>query len=145
MATDYYLQDYTLTVDPDDYIAVIASKGTASLEDLAQTMVQQDSRYTPEEIQAFLDEIRQAALALLEQGFRVTGPLALVAPNIQGLFYGEEDIYDPRRHQAILMATAEPQFEREWQANAKFRKVRTRPSVPASSLGALQEGRPTIV
>jgi len=108
MANEYYLRDYALTQEPNDFIAIVVSKGTASLEDLVQMMVQRDSSLTSEDIQVVFEKMRCAAKALLDQGFRVTGPLAVVDPNIQGVFYGEGDAYNPQCPQSAARRHAQP-------------------------------------
>jgi len=133
MANEYYLRDYALTQEPDDFIAVIVSRGTTDLKELAQEMVQQGSSLTVEDIQDIFGEIQRAARALLDQGYRVDGPLSIIGPNIQGVFYGVGDAYDPQRHEAHLTAVPNPQFEEEWQATATFNKVKTVENNPVIS------------
>ena len=88
MAHEYYLRDYALTQEAGDFIAVIVNHGTTDLKDLAQMMVQQGNSLTVENIQDIFEEIRRAATTLLEQGYHITGPLSIIGPNIQGVFYG---------------------------------------------------------
>jgi hypothetical protein len=124
MSNQYYLREFALTQEPDDYIAVMAEQGTASLQDLAQAMIQQGSPFTLEEIMAFFEDMRQAAHSLLDRGFRVTGPLAILSPFMQGVFEGIGDSYDPGRHTVRLDAVPNPQLERAWRDTAIFTKIR---------------------
>ena len=120
MTIEYYLRENALTSDPDDYNAVVVSKGTASPDDLAQTMIQQGSTLTPEDIAAAFESMTRATVALLNQGFRVTTPVAIISPTIQGVFAGKEDSYDPKRHAARLNANTYGLLEKRWRATSDF-------------------------
>ncbi len=123
MASEYYLREYALTQEPGDFIAVVVDKGISDWEDLAHEMIQQGCSLAPEEIKRLFGEIQEAARSLLHQGQRVTGPLCIITPSIQGVFYGHEDTYDPERHRVQLSVTPHPHFEREWQASLVLHKI----------------------
>ena len=126
MPHEYTLREYALTPEPGDFIAVLVSRGTASLDDLIQAAADQDGSLTTEEVEKVVDAFRQAARTLLDQGFRVTGPLAVLFPTIQGIFEGQDDVFDPQRHRLQLSATPNQEFERAWQATAVLDKVEAR-------------------
>jgi hypothetical protein len=123
MPIEYYLRDYALTPDPGDYIAAVIDKGTSSLDDLAQAMIDQGCPLQLEEIQLLFRDLRNAAQTLLNEGCIVTSPLAILNPTIQGMFNSEGDEYDPQRHRLQLTTIPSPDFERDWQATVTLIKV----------------------
>jgi len=130
MAIEYYLRENPLTSDPDDYMAVVQLEGTASERELAQRMVEQGSTLTMEDIIATFEAMRKAALSLMTEGRSLCGPLAKVKPALPGVFAGEDDSYDPTRHQAEVNATVSSILLNTFRRTATFVKVDRSRAVP---------------
>ena len=76
MAIEYYLRENRLTSDPNNYNAVVVSRRSATLDELIQMMIQQGSTLTAEKIRMNFEFMTQATIALLQEGYRVTTPVA---------------------------------------------------------------------
>jgi len=123
MGNEYYLRRNPFTSDPDDCSAVVVTRGTAGPADLTQMMIQQGSTLTPEDISAAFESMSRAVVALLNQGFRVVTPVAVLKPSIKGTFENEDDAYDPQRHTARLGASSYRPLEKQWRDTVAFNKT----------------------
>jgi hypothetical protein len=99
MPIDYVLFENNITPDPDDYTAAVRSRGTAELEAVIERMMRQGSTVTRADIVSVLEDFTQAVERMLLEGLKVNTPLANFGASIKGIFEGQEDSYDPDRHQ----------------------------------------------
>jgi hypothetical protein len=74
--------------------------------------------------------LRKEALSLMEEGRPVRGPLAKVKPGLPGVFEGEDDSYDPARHQAEINANASPALLDAFRSAVEFEKVDRGRAIP---------------
>jgi hypothetical protein len=102
MSLQYYLRANNITDDPDDYMAVSQSPESYSLEDVFEHMTREGSTITKAEALAGFEEVIQGIVNLVEQGNSVVTPLVNISPSISGVFDGEEDRFDPDRHQVNI-------------------------------------------
>lgn len=98
MPLQYYLIPNHITPDPDDYMAVSINPQSYSLEDVVEQMTREGSTITTAEAIANFEEITQGIFNLVRQGHTVNTPLANFSPGMSGVFTGEDDRFDPSRH-----------------------------------------------
>lgn len=98
MALQYYLVPNHITPDPDDYMAVSINPQTYTLEDVLEYMTREGSTITTAEALANFEEISRGIQSLVFQGHSVVTPLANFSAGMSGVFKGEDDRFDPTRH-----------------------------------------------
>ena len=98
MPLQYYLTPNVITTDPDDYMAVITNSRTLTIEDLYNQMTHEGSTITKAEALASYEEFSTGILRFVSEGYRVLTPLANFSASIVGVFTGEDDHFDSRRH-----------------------------------------------
>jgi hypothetical protein len=99
MTISYALYENHLTSDPDDYMALVQSKGTAELEDVIERMIEQGSTVVKADILSVLEDYHSAIESMVLEGMNVNTPGANYGASIQGVFDGQADTFDPTRHQ----------------------------------------------
>ncbi len=124
MSLNYSLTENHLTSDPDDYRAIVHTRGTASVQRLADEMIKEGSTLSREVILANLDIQRRAVLNLLLDGWRVATPLAALYPRLPGTFDGPDDSFDPARHRVDLGATPVADLRGDFGRSVTLNKVR---------------------
>ena len=102
MALNYALIDNPMTADLNDRMAVTQVSETFSLEDVFDEMTRQGSTVTKAEGLAVFEEFSRALERLLKNGNSVVTPLFNLSFSIPGVFMGDEDVFDPSRHQVKL-------------------------------------------
>ncbi|MDR8389583.1 hypothetical protein NC796_00450 [Aliifodinibius sp. S!AR15-10] len=83
-------------------MAVSQSPDTYTLEDVFEHMTREGSTITKAEALAGFEEVTQGIINLLAQGNSVVTPLVNISPSISGVFDGDEDRFDPDRHQVNI-------------------------------------------
>ncbi len=91
-----------ITPDPDDYMAVTINGKTYTLEDVYDLMTHEGSTITKAEALAAFEEIVRAIIRLVSDGNSVTTSLVNISARIVGVFNGENDRFNPSRHQVKL-------------------------------------------
>ncbi|MDR8392863.1 DUF4469 domain-containing protein [Aliifodinibius sp. S!AR15-10] len=100
---------YYVTPNPmnssDDFMAVSKRPESYSLEDVFEHMTREGSTITKAEALAGFEEVSRGIINLLKQGNSVVTPLVNLSPSITGVFEGEDDRFDPDRHQVKINVT----------------------------------------
>lgn len=120
---DFALFENPVTPDPNDRIALISNQKTFSLEDLLLRATNRGSTVTIAEFHSAFEEITYATEQLLaEGGGSIKTPLFNLTVRIVGVFNGDEDNFDPSRHQVKIRLTPGIRL-REMEKKIKLRKV----------------------
>lgn len=98
MSLQYYLVPNHITPDPDDYMAVSISPQTYTIEDVVDRMTREGLTITTAEALANFEQITRTIQELVYEGNTVNTPLANFSPGMSGVFIGEDDRFDPARH-----------------------------------------------
>lgn len=106
MPIHYSLFENNLTSDPDDYMALVQSIGTADLAMIIERMIQQGSTVTKADTLGVLEDYFTAVESLVLEGMSVTTPIANFSASIKGVFNSRTDSFDASRHQ--IRATVNP-------------------------------------
>lgn len=101
----YFLRKNSLTSDPNDYFAVVKQNATVGYDAIIEKMIDRGSTVTKAEAMGVIEEFFSAMSYLLELGNNVSLDYIKIRNSIKGKFVGEEDGYDPARHQLKLNVT----------------------------------------
>ena len=102
MALDYYVAQNRITTRTDDYMAVSVNRKSFSIDDVYDHMTRQGSTLTKAEALAAFEEVMQSMITIVQQGNSVVTPLVNILPCIKGNFKGEDDRFDPGRHEVRI-------------------------------------------
>ncbi len=122
MTISYALYENHLTSDPDDYMALVQSKGTAELEDVIERMIEQGSTVVKADILSVLEDYHSAIESMVLEGMNVNTPGANFRASIKGVFDGQADIFDPNRHQIRAAVSPGRRFRRAIEGRARLVK-----------------------
>lgn len=118
-----------MTSDSDDYMAVSISPESYTIEDIYDNMTREGSTVTKAEALAGFEEVTQSIIKLVEQGHSVATPLVNIRPGISGVFEGQEDSFDNKRHEININVTAGQRL-RKAAGEIDIEKVSPRERVP---------------
>lgn len=99
MSINYVLLENNLTSDPDDYMAMVKTTGTAELEDVIERMIEQGSTVVKADILSVLEDYHSVIENMVLEGMNVNTPGANYSVSIRGTFEGQGDSFAPQRHQ----------------------------------------------
>lgn len=105
MSVKYALFKNHLTPNPNDYTAVVQGNDSRTEEDVIDVMIGRGSTVTKAESLSVSEEKAAAIEDMLKQGYSINTPLFNVSISISGIFNGEDDRFDPERHQVKLNLT----------------------------------------
>lgn len=128
MSLQYYLTPNKMTSE-DDYMAVSQSPESYSIEDVFDYMTREGSTVTKAEALAGFEEVTKGIINLVEEGNSVVTPLVNISPGISGVFDGEDDRYDPERHEININISPGLRL-RDTALNIDTEKVAPRERVP---------------
>lgn len=121
-----------MTSDPDDYMAISQSPESYSLDDVFDHMTREGSTITKAEALAGFEEVIRGIITLVKDGNSVVTPLVNISPGISGVFDGEDDRFDPERHQIKINVSP----------GNRLRK--TAPAIPTEKIVA-EERKPHLI
>ncbi|MEQ9437546.1 MAG: DNA-binding domain-containing protein [Cyclobacteriaceae bacterium] len=102
MAIQYYLIDNPLTADPTDYMAVVTTGKSKTLDDLVETIHYKYTKLSESDIKGVLEEFLSAVDFWIREGKSINTPLFNLLPSISGVFYNSDENFDPGKHQLNL-------------------------------------------
>ena len=130
MTINYILVENHLTSDPDDYMALVQSSGTATQADIVDHIIQQGSTVTRADIRSVVEGIETAIIYFVLDGKNVNTPLANFSAGIKGTFDGKDDAFDSSRHQLRGTISAGKRYRKEIAGKGRTGKVEARVRTP---------------
>jgi len=121
-----------LTSDPHDYLARVVSSSTAEMEDVIDRMIEQGSTVVKADILSVLEDYHTAIENMVLEGVHVLTPGANYGASIKGIFNGQDDTFDPSRHQVRASVSPGSRFRKAMDERAQPSKqeaVLPRPSL----------------
>jgi hypothetical protein len=132
MAVKYTLRLNPLTNGSQQYAATVLTTGTATLETIADRIVDQGTTVRRADVLAVLENALDAADNLLKDGFRVQmGGLVDLFPRIKGNFESPTDSYDPARHRVDIAAMPGRRLRNSFSAEASVRQIQKPQPAPS--------------
>jgi hypothetical protein len=131
MSINYVLLENHLTSDPDDYMAMVHTTGTADLGDVIDRIIERGSTVTRADIVSVLEDYYAAIENLVLEGLNVNTPGANYGASIKGVFDGRDDAYDAARHQVEGAVSPGRRFRkcvRERARVSKLEQIRPKPN-----------------
>lgn len=95
----YYLVENPLAKDVVNFIALVSSPETKTLNDVIDVMIAEGTGLTRPQALAYFEKLTQTVLGFLKDGHCVSTQLFRVRPTITGLFVNGDDSFDAVRHQ----------------------------------------------
>jgi len=132
MTINYALFENHLTSDPDDYVALVQSNGSAEMEDVIDRMIEQGSTVVKADILSVLEDYHTAIENMVLEGMNVNTPGANYKATIKGIFNGQADSFDPNRHQVRASVSPGSRFRKAVEERgqpAKQEAIRPKPSL----------------
>jgi hypothetical protein len=99
MPIEYALYPNNLTNTPNDYRAMVKHARSLSQTDIIDDMMRRGSTVTRADALASLENYEAAVASALSSGYRVNTPLINYSLSISGTFAGQQDYFDPKRHE----------------------------------------------
>ncbi len=94
----YFLIPNQLTPDPEDRVARVTQQETANFTEVIKLTTRRGLSLTDTELTSALNELKYTIIDLLNSGKAVETPFARFRPSIGGVFYNNDDVFDPGRH-----------------------------------------------
>lgn len=94
----YYLVENPLAKEESNYVALVSSPETKTLEQVVDIMIAEGTGLTRPQALAYFEKLTQTVLGFLKDGHCVSTPLFKVRPTISGLFVDDDDCFDATRH-----------------------------------------------
>ena len=94
----YYLVQNHLVQGEENFVALVSSPETKTMEDVVKVMIAEGTGLTRPQVLAYFEKLTQTVLGFLKDGHNVVTPFFRVRPTIKGLFENNEDSFDPTRH-----------------------------------------------
>ena len=98
----YSLIDNKLTADPNDLRAQVRNPTTATIEDIADSIVRPGSTVTKAEFLAMWEELCAEVVRRALRGENVVTALFTVRATLTGVWVNAQDSFDPARHHGRL-------------------------------------------
>ena len=102
MPLKYSLVDNPMTGGPNDRMAISSVNQGYALEDVIDRMISRGSTVTKAEALSVFEELSLAIELLVKDGNSINTPLFKISPSVVGAFEGDDDSFDPKRHQVKL-------------------------------------------
>jgi hypothetical protein len=99
----YSLYENPMTPDPNDRMAVPSVNQCLTAQDVFTHMVSRGSTVTMAEAHSVYEEFCFSIEQLVLAGNSISTSLFNIAPAIKGVFDGDDDSYDPKRHKVRLI------------------------------------------
>lgn len=131
MPIKYALYENTLTDNPDDHRAVVKHQTRRTMGDIIERMIRRGSTVTKAEALAVIEEYHAAIRDFIANGDRIATPMWQVSVGVKGVFRGDDDRYDPERHEIRIAASGGPELRALAEAltASKIEKDLPRPAV----------------
>jgi hypothetical protein len=124
MAIQYVLYQNNLSDDPNDYMARIRARGTIDLEGVIEHMIRYEgSTASMGDALSTLEDFFSAIENLLLLGFNVVTPSANYHLGMKGTFDGEDDVFDPDRHQVVCNISTGVRLRRTLRKGVQVNKI----------------------
>ena len=94
----YYLIENPLAKDQNNFVALVSSPETKTLDQVLDTMIAEGTGLTRPQALAYFEKLTQTVLGFLKDGHCVSTPLFKVRPTISGIFKSNQDSFDTTRH-----------------------------------------------
>ena len=107
----YALYENHLTVDPNDYRAVIQNQKSKGQDDIIELMISRGSTLTKAEVLSTLEELAQTIEQLVKEGYPIHMPLFRISFSIKGVFTSEEENFNPSRHSVKINVSPGPRLK----------------------------------
>ena len=106
MSINYATFENNLTSDPDDYTALVISKGTVEIDGIIERMLESGSTVVKADIISVLEDYETAIANLLLEGMNVNTPSCNYTVSVKGVFDSAVDSFDSSRHQLLPSISA---------------------------------------
>lgn len=130
---DYYLTDNALTPDPNDFRAVVVTKGTKDRADIIAGIVKDNVGLSGSELLAVFEAEKKVVCEFLEEGYSINTDLFSLAPSMRGVFHDIRETFTPEKHELRLNFSPGKAL-REGVKRIGLRKVATNKSIPQLSV-----------
>lgn len=127
---DFGLYKNKVTNGKNLFRAIVLPKGTATLDDVIDRMLEQGTTLTRQDIMAVLDLFFQTIMMLILEGRNVTTPLVNFGVTIKGNFLSQYDSFDKARHWVRARVNANKQFRNKIKAQAKVQQQKANRPMP---------------
>ncbi len=102
MPIQYSLRENHLTPEPNDFMATVTPTRSVEMNDVIDRMVDRGSTVTKADILSVMEDFQKALEGFIREGASVIMPFAHYTASIKGVFEGQDDIYDSKRHQITI-------------------------------------------
>ncbi len=123
MPIRYYLLPNALTDDPNDFIARVQRRGTKTLDDIVEAILESGSTVTRPDVLSVLDHYHTLIERFLAEGYFVTTPTAIYRLTMRGRFESVRDTFDARRHKIHIAVHVNRRLERAVRLRAEVHKI----------------------
>ncbi|WP_430968556.1 DNA-binding domain-containing protein [Spongiimicrobium sp. 2-473A-2-J] len=98
MNIPYYLQDLPIGPEPGHKVGKVHTRGSLLEKNLLDRMAKRGTGISRQDMQATLALLTQEIADALADGWAINTPRANYVPSIKGVFNGNTDPFDPKRH-----------------------------------------------
>jgi hypothetical protein len=105
MSLKYSLVENLLTERPDDYSALVQTKGSLDKEALIRRILRRGTTLTRTDVLAVMNELEAVVEDVVQDGYNITYPLFNISFSISGVFEGAMDAFDGNRHKLNINLT----------------------------------------
>lgn len=95
----YCLVDNRLAKDEKNFVAMVSSPVTMTLDKLIDEMISEGTGLTRPQALAYFEKLMQATISFLDKGYCVSTPFFVARPTIKGVFNSAKEQFDPEKHQ----------------------------------------------
>lgn len=126
MSIQYIVRKNHLLDDPHACRATVVRKDSADLEAVIERMIERSTTVGEADIRGVLADYFSVVGSLVLEGNTVITPMAVYRASLKGVFLGEEDGFDPARHQVVARVSPGRRFRRLLRERAQVVKADSR-------------------
>ena len=129
MAIDFIILKSPLASHPTGHSARVKSKGRISFDALTSMVANRRTTVAKSDALSVLEDFFDTLEELLQDGYTVSTPHAVMRPTIQGNFDSATDEFDPHRHKVVVRITPGKRLQRAMR-DVHVRKLKWDPPHP---------------
>lgn len=108
-----WLYDNLLTPDPNDFYGKVKPQGTLRNEHIAEEMLKEGTEYKKETILDILNRSDRIKVNKLVEGYSINTGVCYSRIDINGVFHGVTDRFDPSEHRIVASFTSSAALREE--------------------------------